>query len=109
MNLTPDFLTLEDVLDLHAQQLEQYGGSQGVRNIGLLESAVMTPQASFDGEYVHGDLFQMAAAYAFHIAENQPLVDGNKRTGLASCLVFLAINGYEVPDPDGATNVDGPS
>jgi death-on-curing protein len=102
MTLAPDFLAVEDVLDLHAQQLERYGGSQGVRDLGLLESAVMTPQASFGGEYVHADLFQMAAAYAFHIAENQPLVDGNKRTGLASALVFLAINGYEIPDPEGA-------
>jgi death on curing protein len=101
MPLSPDFLTVEDVLDLHAVQLERYGGSAGIRDLGLLESAVMTPQASFGGEYVHADLFQMAAAYAFHIAENQPMVDGNKRTGLASALVFLAINGYGVPDPNG--------
>ena len=101
MHLPPDFLTVEDVLDLHAVQLERYGGSAGIRDAGLLESAVMTPRASFGGEYVHADLFQMAAAYAFHIAENQPMVDGNKRTGLASALVFLAINGYDVPDPKG--------
>jgi death-on-curing protein len=62
---------------------------------GLLESAVMTPQASFGGEYLHSDLFEMAAAYAFHIAENQPFLDGNKRTALTSAMVFLELNGFE--------------
>lgn len=64
----------------------------------LLESAVMMPQTSFGGEYLHQDLFEMAAAYAFHIAENQPFLDGNKRTALVSALVFLDINGFEVLD-----------
>lgn len=101
MQQDPDFLSLQDVLDLHEQQLAKYGGSAGIRDTGLLESAVMTPQASFGGEFVHGDIFQMAAAYAFHIAENQPFIDGNKRTALASALVFLSLNGYEVDDLDG--------
>ncbi|OFZ19758.1 MAG: hypothetical protein A2Z20_00280 [Bdellovibrionales bacterium RBG_16_40_8] len=70
-------------------QLESYGGATGIRAPDLLESAVMTPQASFGGQYVHNDVYEMAAAYAFHIAENQPFVDGNKRTALASALVFL--------------------
>ena len=77
------FLSLEDVIELHRLQLEMYGGSDGIRDLGLLESAVMMPQASFGGEYVHSGVFEMAAAYAFHIAENQPFVDGNKRTALA--------------------------
>jgi death on curing protein len=102
VSLSPDFLSLEDVLELHAQQLNSYGGSAGIRSQSLLESAVMTPQASFDGQFVHQTIFEMAAAYAFHIAENQPFVDGNKRTGLAAALVFLGLNGHpEIEDPAG--------
>lgn len=59
------------------------------------------PRATFDGRFVHDDLFAMAAAYAFHIAQNQPFVDGNKRTGLAAALVFLDLNGVTVADPEG--------
>ena len=94
----PEFLTLEDVLLIHDEQLEAYGGIEGIRDEGLLESAVMTAQASFGGEYLHQDLFEMAAAYAFHIAENQPFLDGNKRTALVSALVFLDFNGFEILD-----------
>ena len=101
MNFEPEFINLDDVLDLHDLQLKRYGGRDGIRDLKLLESAVMTPQASFGGEYVHKDIFEMAAAYAFHIAENQPFVDGNKRTALASALVFLDINGIECLDPNG--------
>jgi death-on-curing protein len=93
------FLTLEDVLELHEMQLENYGGATGIRDRGLLESAVMMPQASFGGDYVHAGVFEMAAAYAFHIAENQPFVDGNKRTALASALVFLDWQHIEINDP----------
>lgn len=71
------FLTLNDVLLLHELQLEHYGGATGIREQSLLESAINMPQASFDGTYVHSGLYEMAAAYAFHIAENQPFVDGN--------------------------------
>ncbi|MGQ0540836.1 MAG: type II toxin-antitoxin system death-on-curing family toxin [Blastocatellia bacterium] len=60
----------------------------------------MTPQASFGGEYLHSDVFEMAAAYAFHISENQPFLDGNKRTALGSAMVFLEENGYEFPSDD---------
>ena len=93
------FLSLDDVLELHEMQLESYGGATGIRDQGLLESAVMMPQASFGGEFVHKDIFVMAAAYAFHIAENQPFVDGNKRTALASALVFLDWHDIEINDP----------
>lgn len=93
------FLTVEDVLVLHEMQLEKYGGATGVRERSLLESAVMTPQASFEGQYVHNDIYEMASAYAFHISENQPFVDGNKRTALASALVFLDWNNIEIEDP----------
>lgn len=94
----PEFLTLDDVWLIHDEQLEAYGGIQGVRDEGLLESAVMMPQASFGGEYLHQNLFEMAAAYAYQIAENQPFLDGNKRTALVAALVFLDINGSVVLD-----------
>lgn len=93
------FLSLEDVLELHEMQLELYGGATGIREPNLLESAVMMPQASFGGQFVHDGVFEMAAAYAFHIAENQPFVDGNKRTALASALVFLDWHQIEIEDP----------
>lgn len=93
------FLSLDDVLELHEMQLESYGGATGIRDRGLLESTVMMPQASFGGEFVHKGVFEMAAAYAFHIAENQPFVDGNKRTALASALVFLDWHDVEINDP----------
>ena len=96
----PLFLTVEDVLALHDDQLRLFGGSAGVRDAGALDSAVATPAATFDQEFLHDDLFHMAAAYAFHIAENQPFVDGNKRTGLNAAIVFLDINGWIVSDPD---------
>jgi len=94
------FLTLDEILLLHELQLERYGGASGIREKSLLDSAINTPQASFGGEYVHKGLYEMAAAYAFHIAENQPFVDGNKRTALASALVFLDLNLIEIDDPD---------
>lgn len=98
----PDFLTVEDVLLLHEEQLANYGGGAGVRDPGGLDSAVAQAQATFGGEFVHAGLFDMAAAYAFHIAQNQPFIDGNKRTGLAAALVFLELNGGTVLDPKGS-------
>jgi death-on-curing protein len=98
--IEPIFLDVNDVLDLHTDQLDAFGGIHGIRDQGLLESAVMTPQASFGGEYLHSGIFEMAAAYAFHIAENQPFLDGNKRTALSSALAFLKINGVGVLDPE---------
>lgn len=95
----PEFLSVEDVRWLHERQLELYGGLDGVRDGGLLDSAVAMPQQSFGRAYLHNDLFAMAAAYAFHLAENQPFVDGNKRTALEACLVFLDLNGIVVLDP----------
>lgn len=96
----PLFLSVPEVLALHADQLRLYGGSSGLRDAGALESAVATPAATYDHEFLHEDIFHMAAAYAFHIAENQPFVDGNKRTGLNAALVFLDINGWVISDPD---------
>jgi death-on-curing protein len=86
-------LTVDDVLALHAAQLTRYGGAAGLRDLALLESAVAQPQASFGGTWLHPDLWSMAAAYLYHLVQNHPFVDGNKRTGLLSALVFLALNG----------------
>ncbi len=92
----PEFLDVEDVLELHALQLSRYGGADGVRDRGLLESALAQPQATFDGVFVHDGVFAMAAAYLFHIVKNHPFVDGNKRTGLLATLVFLDLNGISI-------------
>lgn len=94
------FLTLAEAVEIHSDQIERYGGSPGVRDLGLLSSAIAMPCASFQQEFLHGDVFQMAAAYAFHITRNHPFVDGNKRTGLAAALVFLELNGISVEGPD---------
>ena len=96
-----DFLTLAEVLEIHLDEINKFGGSHGVRDLKLLESAVATPQQSFGGEYLHHDLFEMAAAYAYHISQNHPFVDGNKRTGLAAALVFLELNRTHIADPEG--------
>ena len=93
------FLTLAEVVDIHKNQIELYGGSHGVRDMRLLESAIAQPEVSFGGEWAHKDLYEMAAAYAFHIARNHPFIDGNKRSALASALVFLEINGVSILDP----------
>jgi len=95
------FLTLDEVLAFHEDQLTLFGGSAGVRDAGALESAIAVPASTFGGEYLHDGLFHMAAAYAFHLAENQPFLDGNKRTALNAALVFLDINGWVVDDPEG--------
>ena len=95
----PEFLDIDEVLLLHELQLARFGGGQGLRDRGALESAVSQPHATFGGEFVHRELFEMAAAYAFHIAQNQPFVDGNKRAGLLACLVFLDLNGVVIADP----------
>lgn len=94
--MPPVFHTLDEVLEIHCDQIERYGGRGGIRDMALLQSAVAMPQASFGGKYLHTDLFEMAAAYLFHIVRNHPFVDGNKRTGTVAALVFLALNGKEV-------------
>jgi death on curing protein len=96
----PRFLLLEEVLGIHAHQIETYSGSFGVRDAGLLLSAVAAPQASFAGELLHGTLFEMAAAYLFHLARKHPFIDGNKRAALACALVFLELNGVSIDAPD---------
>jgi death-on-curing protein len=89
-------VAVDDVVELHAVQLARYGGAVGLRDRALLESAVAQPMASFGGEWLHPDLWTMAAAYLFHLVHNHPFVDGNKRTGLLTALVFLALNGIVI-------------
>lgn len=103
---SPVFLTVDQVIRIHAAMVERYGGDPGVRDRGLLASAVAVPAAAYGGEYMHADLVEMAAAYLFHIVRNHPFVDGNKRTGAASAIVFLAMNGVEInADQDGLVDI----
>jgi len=92
----PLFLTLDEILSLHEDQISRYGGSGGVRDPGLLQSAIGTVMATFGGSFLHGSLFEMAAAYLFHICRNHPFIDGNKRTAVAAALTFLEMNGVEI-------------
>ena len=94
--MAPLFLDLEHVLRIHRSMIERYGGQEGIRDPGMLHSAIAVPQASFGGEYLHPDLYEMAAAYLYHIIQNHPFLDGNKRTGATAAIVFLAINGMKV-------------
>ncbi len=95
------FLTLAEVIEIHNDQMQKYGGHAGIRDINLLSSAVAMPYASFSGTFLHEDIYEMAAAYAFHIAQNHPFIDGNKRTALASALVFLEMNRINLLDEAG--------
>jgi death-on-curing protein len=102
----PTFLGLDEVLELHEDQLRHYGGMPGVRDLGLLESALAVPAATFDGRLLHESVFEMAAAYLVHIAQNHPFVDGNKRTALMTAIVFLGLNQRSVEaTPDALTRL----
>ena len=94
--MNPVFLSLGEVLEIHRDQIERYGGDPGIRDLGLLQSALAMPAAGFGGRYLHSDLFAMAAAYLFHIVQNHPFADGNKRTGAVAALVFLSLNDIEI-------------
>ncbi len=93
-------LTVEIVRQIHAEAIATFGGSDGVRDNALLESAVAAPQASFGGKSPYRDLAEVAAAYLYYLCRNHPFIDGNKRAALGSCIVFLRLNGFE-PKPDG--------
>lgn len=98
------FLTLAEVVEIHTDQIMRYGGVDGLRDVNLLSSAIAMPYSSFSsfsGTFLHATLFDMAAAYVFHISQNHPFIDGNKRTALASALVFLELNGITISDPSG--------
>jgi death on curing protein len=93
----PVFLALGEVSRIHARSLAEHGGSEGVRDPGLVDSALASAKNTF--YYANGDLFDIAAAYAFHLAESQAFVDGNKRTAVAAAMVFLARNGAYAQPP----------
>ena len=86
-------LSTEVVLAIHEEVLKAHGGSSGLRDIALLESAVAAPQATFGGKPIMADTFEIGTAYLYYLCKNHPFIDGNKRTALASCLVFLSENG----------------
>jgi death-on-curing protein len=88
------FLTIEQVLTIHQKMIERYGGEPTLRDIGLIDSAVMMPQQSFAGDLLHPTMASMAAAYLFHLCSNHGFADGNKRTAVGTALVFLDANGH---------------
>jgi death-on-curing protein len=96
--MEPSFIGIELVLAIHRNQIMLYGGSLGIRDRGALESAIAQAQATFGGSYLHEDVFEMAAAYFYHLTQNHPFLDGNKRAGAATAITFLAMNGYDL-DP----------
>jgi death-on-curing protein len=85
--------TLEAVLAIHEEVLSAHGGSDGIRDKGLLESAIAAPQATMFGKHIFEDGIEIAAAYLFYLCQNHPFNDGNKRVALATCLIFLSENG----------------
>ncbi|MDD3271970.1 MAG: type II toxin-antitoxin system death-on-curing family toxin [Syntrophomonadaceae bacterium] len=90
------FLTKEFILHFHRQLLSEYGGRPGLRDEGLLESALAQAQMTIDGKYLHPDIFEMAAAYGYHICQNHAFIDGNKRLALVAIDTFLQMNGWEL-------------
>jgi death-on-curing protein len=92
----PTFLSLAEVLEIHKDQVARYGGAPGIRDIELLKSAIGMPSATYGGQFLHTDIYEMAATYLFHLVKNHAFVDGNKRVGAVAALVFLALNGFDV-------------
>ena len=90
------YLTLNEVLELHHQLIEQYGGSKGIRDLGALESVLAQPRMTFGGEDLYPTVIEKAAAIGFSLIKNHPFVDGNKRTGHAAMETFLVLNGHEI-------------
>jgi death-on-curing protein len=93
----PIFLSLDEVLAVHVRSLVEHGGSDGIRDLGLVESALGSAKNTF--YYANGDLFDVASSYAFHLAESQAFIDGNKRTAVTSAMIFLAKNGVYAQPP----------
>ena len=103
MSASPDdcvHLTVEIVKEVHAAVIEAYGGAHGVRDEGLLHSAVAAPQATYGGRSPYADVTEVAAAYLFYLCRNHAFLDGNKRVAMTAAIVFLRLNGVE-PAPDG--------
>ncbi|TVP64978.1 MAG: type II toxin-antitoxin system death-on-curing family toxin [Leptolyngbya sp. LCM1.Bin17] len=100
--LMPKFLTREDVLMIHDDQIASFGGTPGLRDDGLLSSALAQPQAMFEQQLLHPTIPEQAAAYLYHLAMNHPFVDGNKRTAFAVMDTFLRVNDYRLMLTDDA-------
>lgn len=96
MSVEPLFLSLENIMSIHARMIASFGGAEGVADRGMLESAVAMPTAAFAGELLHKSLPAMAAAYLFHICKNHPFLDGNKRTAVVAAEIFLNVNGMRL-------------
>ena len=96
------FLSVADVLVIHHRMISEFGGDPGLRDRGLLESAVAMPRATFGGSPLHSNISDMAAAYHFHICRNHPFMDGNKRVAVAAAEVFLLLNDHELSASDEA-------
>lgn len=96
-----DFITLAEVIEIHKNQIGLYGGQEGIRDINLLSSALALLKSTFDGEYLNKNIFEMATAYTYHICQNHPFIDGNKRVALVTALLFLEFNGIDINDPKG--------
>lgn len=94
--MEPSFLTLEEILAIHENRIRKYGGSSGIRDLDLLQSAIGNVEATFGGEYLHQTVFEMAAAYLYGICRNHAFLDGNKRTALACALAFLGLNDVRI-------------
>ena len=94
--LTPNFIAKSTVLSIHVRQISSFGGTPGVRDEGLLESALAQPQATFGGQLLHPTIPEQAAAYLYHIAMNHPFIDGNKRSAFAVTDTFLRLNGFSL-------------
>jgi death-on-curing protein len=89
------YLSAEQILFIHARLIEETGGESGIHDLGLLRSAAARPQATFDQQELHPDIFSKAAALLESLVNNHPFVDGNKRTGITSTVLFLQANGYQ--------------
>jgi death-on-curing protein len=101
MQPDPVFLKVSEVLELHDEAIRRFGGSPGIRDLGLIESAVLAPQQTFGGSYLYQTLEEMGAAYLFGHVVNHGFLDGNKRVGLAACDTFLLMNGRTLTLADG--------
>ncbi|PLX83016.1 MAG: type II toxin-antitoxin system death-on-curing family toxin [Desulfuromonas sp.] len=94
------FLTLAEILEIHRDQISRYGGTSGIREMELLKSALGIPMATYRGKFLHTDVYEMAAAYLFHLVRDRPFLDGNKRVGAVAALVFLLLNGHDLDAPE---------
>ena len=98
--MEPIFLRLSEILEIHQDQVTRYGGAAGIRDIELLKSALGMPSATYGGQFLHTDIYEMSAACLFHLVKNHPFVDGNKRVGAVTALIFLYLNGFDFDAPE---------